>query len=125
MHAYIKMKTDPSSPAVPIQYNSLVQAAIYSALPEETAARLHDQGYTAGRRSFKLFSFSRLLGRFAIDRGAGTIAFPEGALLVISSPEMEFFLSLIKNLLTKSQFRRGFRRGFRRAKPVTYLCGLV
>ena len=121
LHAYIKIKTDPSSPAMPIQYNYLVQASIYSNLPEETAARLHDQGYTASKRSFKLFSFSCLLGRFAIDKGAGTIAFPEGVLLVISSPEMKFFLSLINNLLTKSQFRRGFRR----EKPVTYLCGLV
>jgi CRISPR-associated endoribonuclease Cas6 len=49
LHAYIKMKTDPSSPAVPIQYNYLVQAAIYSALPEETAARLHDRGHTADK----------------------------------------------------------------------------
>ena len=47
MHAYIKMKTDPSSSAVPIQYNYLVQAAIYSAQPEETLDWLHDQGYAA------------------------------------------------------------------------------
>jgi CRISPR-associated endoribonuclease Cas6 len=107
LHAHIKMKMDPSSPAVPIQYNYLVQAAIYSALPEETAARLHDHGYAAGKRNFKLFSFSRLLGRFAIDSAVGTIAFPENVSLVISSPDMEFFLSLINNLLTKSRIRLG------------------
>ncbi len=33
MHAYINMKIDPSSPALPIQYNYLVQSAIYAALP--------------------------------------------------------------------------------------------
>ena len=44
LHAYIKEKTERSSPAVPVQYNYLPQAAKYSALPEETAARLHGPG---------------------------------------------------------------------------------
>ena len=107
MHAYIKIKTDPSSPAIPIQYNYLIQSAIYAALPEETAARLHDEGFKSGKRSFKMFAFSRLLGRFSLDRAAGTIAFPEGASLVISSPDTGFLLSLINNLLTKSCVRFG------------------
>ena len=45
MHAYIKEKTELSSPAVPIQYNYLVQASKYSALPEETAAWFHVSSY--------------------------------------------------------------------------------
>ena len=46
MYAYIKEKTERSSPAVPVQYKYLAQAAKYPALPEETAARLHDRGHT-------------------------------------------------------------------------------
>jgi len=107
LHAYIKMRMDPSSPAIPIHYNYLVQSAIYAALPEEVAARLHDEGFKSGKRSFKMFAFSRLLGKFTLDRAAGTIAFPEGASLVISSPDTGFFLSLINNLLTKSYVRFG------------------
>lgn len=60
MHAYISMKIDPSSPALPIQYNYLVQSAIYAALPEDVASRIHDEGYSAGNRRFKMFSFSQL-----------------------------------------------------------------
>ncbi|MCG9968974.1 CRISPR-associated endoribonuclease Cas6 [Pelotomaculum terephthalicicum JT] len=107
MHAYINMKIDPSSPALPIQYNYFVQSAIYAALPKDVASRIHDEGYSAGNRRFKMFSFSRIMGKFFIDRTAGTIKFPEGARLVISSPDMEFFLSLVNNLLTKNHVRIG------------------
>jgi len=101
------MRMDPSSPAISIHYNYLIQAAIYAALPEEMAARLHDEGYAAGKRSFKMFSFSRLMGRFTMDRNAGTISFPEEISFVITSPDVEFFLSLANNLLTKGQLRLG------------------
>lgn len=107
MHAYIKMRIDPSSPAIPIHYNYLIQAAIYTSLPEDMAAHLHNEGFRSGNRSFKMFTFSRLWGNFILDRVAGTIAFPEGVLLVISSPDTGFFLSLINNMLTKSSVRLG------------------
>lgn len=107
MHAYISFKIDPTAPAIPIQYNYLVQSAIYAALPGEIATRLHDEGFTAGNRKYKLFSFSRLMGKFDIDKVAGTIKFPEGVRLAISSPDTEFFLSLINNLLTKNSIRLG------------------
>ncbi len=102
MHAYIEIKVDSSSPALPIQYNYFIQSAIYAALPSKIAARIHDEGYSIGNRSFKMFTFSRMLGKFIIDSTAGTIKFPEGARLVISSPDKEFFLFLINNLLTKN-----------------------
>lgn len=107
MHVYISFKIDPSSTPLPIQYNYFVQSAIYAALPENIASRIHDEGYSAGNRRFKMFSFSRILGKFFIDRTAGTIRFPEGACLVISSPNTEFFLSLVNNLLTKNHVRLG------------------
>ncbi|WP_027364929.1 CRISPR-associated endoribonuclease Cas6 [Desulfotruncus alcoholivorax] len=110
MHAYIKLRMDLSSPAIPIHYNYLIQSAVYAALPEVMAARIHDEGFKSGKRSFKMFSFSRLLGRFSFDRTAGTIAFPEGVSLVISSPDTGFFLALVNNLLTKSSIRLGQSR---------------
>ncbi|WP_449241362.1 CRISPR-associated endoribonuclease Cas6 [Desulfoscipio gibsoniae] len=107
MYAYIKFRMDPSSPAIPVHYNYLIQSAIYAALPEDMAARLHDDGFKSGKRNFKMFAFSRLLGRFSLDRTAGTISFPEGTSLVISSPDRAFLLSLINNLLTKGTVRLG------------------
>lgn len=107
MHAYISFKIDPSLPALPIQYNHFIQSAIYAALPENIASRIHDEGYTAGNRRFRMFSFSRIIGKFVIDSAAGKIKYPEGACLIISSPEMEFFLALVNNLLTKNHIRIG------------------
>lgn len=105
MHAYIKLRMEQPSPAVPIHYNYLIQSAIYVALPEETAVRLHDEGFKSGGRSFRMFAFSRLLGRFILDRAAGTITFPEATTLVVTSPDAKFFLALINNLLTNNHLR--------------------
>lgn len=108
MHAYITFHAHP--PAVqrfPIQYNHLVQSAIYAALPADLASYLHNEGYAAGGRRYKLWSFSRLMGKFSIDKASGTISFPEGARLVVSSPDMKFFLPLVNNLLTQKSIRLG------------------
>jgi len=107
LHAYIKLRMEQSSPAVPIHYNYLIQSAIYAALPEETAVRLHDEGFRSGGRIFRMFAFSRLLGRFILDRAAGTITFPDTANLVVTSPDAKFFLALINNLLTQNHLRFG------------------
>lgn len=107
MHAYVSFNIDPSAPALPIHYNYFIQSAIYAALPRDVASRVHDEGYSAGKRNFKMFSFSRIMGKFIIDRSAGTIKFPDGAYLVISSPDTEFFLALVNNLLTIKHIRLG------------------
>jgi CRISPR-associated endoribonuclease Cas6 len=95
------------SPAVPIHYNYLIQSAIYGAMPAGKAACLHDGGFVSGNRTFKLFTFSRLLGKYVLDRAAGTISFPEGVILVISSPNDEFFLDFVSNLLIRNSLRIG------------------
>lgn len=107
MHAYINLKINSPVQAIPLQYNHLIQAAIYAALPYDVARRYHDEGYTVGNRNYKLWSFSRLTGKFMMNKASGTIAFPEGARLVFSSPDIDFFLSLVNNLLTKNTVRLG------------------
>ncbi|NOX36862.1 MAG: CRISPR-associated endoribonuclease Cas6 [Calditrichaeota bacterium] len=59
-------KTDPVF--FPFRYHEYLQAAIYQSLSPEHAQKLHDQGFLHGKRSFKLFTFSRLLGRKAAPR---------------------------------------------------------
>jgi CRISPR-associated endoribonuclease Cas6 len=51
---------------LPLSYNHAVAGLIYRTIDkasEEFAARLHDEGYEADRRRFKLFTFSRLFAR--------------------------------------------------------------
>lgn len=107
MHAYISLKTELAAQAIPLQYNHLIQSAIYAMLPHDVATRYHDQGHTAGGRKYKLWSFSRLTGKFVIDKARGTIAFPDDTLLIVSSPDLEFFLSLVNTMFVKGEIRLG------------------
>lgn len=107
MHLYINMNTEDPAVEIPIQYNHLVQSAIYASLPEETANWLHNEGFMSGKRSFRLFAFSRLIGNYIINKNSGTISFPEGARLIVSSPDNHFLQGLVNGLLTKSSFRVG------------------
>lgn len=107
MHVYINLKPDKTSAGIPIQYNHLVQAAIYSSLPQNMSSWLHDEGFATGKRIFKLFTFSRLMGKYIINKVDGTIAFPDGARLVVTSPDTEFLQGLVNGLLTTNSFRIG------------------
>ena len=112
MHAYINLTMDASCPPVSLHYNYLIQAAIYAALPEDVAGRLHDAGYMAGKRTFKPFAFSRLIGKFVIYKASKTIAFPEEVRLVITSPDKEFFQTLIGRLFMQNHLMLGNSKFF-------------
>lgn len=107
MHVYINLKPENPLAGIPIQYNHLVQSAIYASLPQNMADWLHDEGYTAGKRNYKLFTFSRLSGKYIINKDSGVIAFPEGARLVVTSPDVEFLQGLVNDLLKRGDFRVG------------------
>ncbi|WP_236860113.1 CRISPR-associated endoribonuclease Cas6 [Candidatus Formimonas warabiya] len=100
MHIFATLKSD-SEMELPITYNHLLQAAIYRIIDPELAAFLHERGFETGNRIFKLFAFSRLSGRFSIDKEKGTIKFLEEVKLVLSSPVDRFCQSIANGLLTK------------------------
>lgn len=101
MHLYLYMRAIREKAALPVHYNYLVQSLIYSALPPPLASYFHEHGYKVGQRNFKLFSFSRLMGKFKIDKEAKTISFPGNVRLVISSPEEDFIEGLAESFLKK------------------------
>lgn len=99
MRISLSLQAENGELILPIHYNRLVQGAIYENISPELARFLHDRGFAGGGRSFKLFTFSRLLGKYRLDRVNKKIAFPEGARLVISSPIKEFCTSLMGCML--------------------------
>ena len=105
MHLYIILKQSNKSTEIPINYNHFIQSAIYANLEPGLACRLHEQGYQAGNRKFKLFTFSRLMGRFSINKEKGTISFPDGAVLVVSSPDIVLIESFANRVLQKTYLR--------------------
>ena len=106
LHITLRMKAD-NKLTIPVDYNHIVQSAIYHSIDADLANRLHGQGFVADGRVFRLFSFSRLIGPFTMDKQTGQIHFNGEIELVISSPVMEFVQSLANRLLQQGGWRLG------------------
>ncbi len=92
---------------LPIGYNYMVQAMIYNQLDEEVADFLHEEGFRKGKRSYRLFTFSRLRGNYELDRRNGQIKFNGPVKLVVSSPYSEFSNSIGHSILSSKTIRIG------------------
>lgn len=71
---------------------------IYDNISKEFAEFLHSHGFIYGNRKFKLFTFSRLEGRFNIT-GKGKIVFIPPFHLIVASPIERFLRELSEGLL--------------------------
>jgi CRISPR-associated endoribonuclease Cas6 len=92
---------------LPLSYNHAVAGLLYHTLgkaSQDFAAMLHDEGFEADRRRFKLFTFSRLFAsrsRRVDDRLL--LESPEVTLLV-SSPVADFIEHFVSGLFQSEQF---------------------
>jgi len=90
---------------LPRHHNYLIQGFIYRNLSKAIATKVHDQGYKYGKREFRLFTFSRLFGRFeSRDRN---LTFKEKCTLWIASPITEILESLACSLARKGKMKIG------------------
>ena len=112
MQFNITLRCLDEHPVLPVNYQYELSAWIYSVLQNadaEYAAFLHQQGYTSGRKSFKLFCFSQLrVPKFRI----------EGDRLHVQSREISFVIGFyidrtaeefVRGLFAERQFRLGDR----------------
>lgn len=105
---YITLTLDASDGIVlPIDYNYLVQSAIYHSIDPMLAKVLHELGFVGDGRVFRLFGFSRLQGPLKLNRDNGKIYFKGTLRLVISSPVVDFAQSLANGLLLQGGWRLG------------------
>ena len=82
---------------VPRHYNVLIQGIIYQHLDTALAAKTHDMGWKDGPRRLKLFTFSRLQGKFRSHHGY--LEFLGAVQLRIASPATSFLESLATHLI--------------------------
>ena len=106
MQIIVKLKGEQEL-VLPIQYNHILQGFVYSAISPELAEFLHERGYQFANRRFKLFTFSRLRGKYKLSQEKNQIIFSDKVELVISSPVDEFCQSLANGVLTKGYFKIG------------------
>ena len=93
---------------LPVHYNYLVQSFIYRSIGEALARFYHQEGYCFGKRCFKLFTFSRLLGgRRKFFRDRGEICFEGRVRLKIGAVDNRLFEDLATYLVKTRYFRLG------------------
>lgn len=63
----VKITLYSNTPIVlPLSYNHFLQSCIYNTLTPELSAFLHSKGFEAGGKVFKLFTFSKLFGKYKV-----------------------------------------------------------
>lgn len=101
--------TAPGSVSIPVQYGHLLQGLIYRQM-DNPALRsyLHEHGFALGKRRFKLFTFSRLLGhKVRYDRATGRLVLTPPLRLVICSPIPFILRELGTGFLRQGEIRLG------------------
>jgi CRISPR-associated endoribonuclease Cas6 len=105
----VKLILRVSKPAtlLPLNYNHAVASLIYNTLGHAStdfAARLHDEGFSAGRRSFKLFTFSRLATGHSRVQGDHLLLEAATITMQIGSPLHEFVEHFVTGLFQSESF---------------------
>ena len=106
MRAILDFYSD-SKLRLPVQYNHLVQGFIYSSISPRLAGLLHSRGFQADNRRFRLFTFSRIGGKFRIDKDDDTITFDPPFRIVISSALGQFIEEIGNEMLRNEELRIG------------------
>lgn len=89
---------------LPVHYNHILQGFLYQNLSDKDYRNfLHQQGYNLHNKQFKLFTYSRLLGRFKMHKETREISFFPPFKLVVSSAVEQFITDLAETLI-KSDF---------------------
>ncbi len=95
---------------VPIDYNYQIQGFLYKSISPKLAKILHDKGFQIGKRNFKLFTFSRILGDYEFNKADGSIRFLSSFRLVVNSAMNEFTQELAEELLRRKSVRIAAQR---------------
>ncbi|HAZ37393.1 MAG TPA: CRISPR-associated endoribonuclease Cas6 [Clostridiaceae bacterium] len=107
MRAYITLEFK-NLLVLPIHYNHIVQAVILKWIGDENYSKfIHDGGYTYNKRNYKMYTFSRLQGKFSFDRINKTISYLSPANLVLSTADDKFLEYVVNNVISKDSFRIG------------------
>lgn len=92
---------------LPLAYNHLVQGLIYQQLEVTLARWLHGEAYRHAKRTYRMFTFSRLSGHYRLQRQARQIIFTPPLQLQVASYNAEVLASLAEQLLKAPELPLG------------------
>ena len=85
----------------------LFQSMLYSLLPSDMAARIHDEGFDSDGRKMKLFAMGWPVACAHPQFGEGTIIFPLPVKLTVSTPVSELMTGFTVGAMSRDDIRIG------------------
>ncbi|MFS8542000.1 MAG: hypothetical protein LOD89_07915, partial [Tissierellales bacterium] len=96
----IEMRFKCNRLELPIHYNHMIQGFIYKNISNRDFREfLHEEGFKNNNRRFKLFTFSRLIGKYEYNKEKKTITFIDNFNLVVCSIIDDFINDFVKTCL--------------------------
>lgn len=88
---------------LPLNYQYIIQSIIYRSIGDKPTYSefVHNQGYSYMDRSYRLFVFDFLQGKYEIDNGNSKIQFRDRVSFSVRSPEVSF-IRILKESLEKN-----------------------
>ncbi len=96
---------------LPKNYNSLLQAFFYRNMDPILSRFLHDIGFVYGKRRFKMFTFSKIIGKM-VKKSKTTVSFLPPITIYFASPLADIISSSAKTFLKKENLTLGRNRLF-------------
>lgn len=91
---------------LPIHYNHIIQAVILGWLNEKNYRRyVHDEGYEYNNRRYKLYTFSRLEGKFSLEGNSRKIVFYDKVKLMISAMDDNFLQYVVNTVIMNNEIQ--------------------
>ena len=101
---------------LPIHYNHIVQAMIYANISDTLADFIHNEGFRFEKRTFKLFTFSRLMGKHRVRKAhqnknkafsSTTITYDSPLSFYLSSPYEDILQEFANRTVAGTSIRMG------------------
>lgn len=85
---------------LPIQYNHILQASIMNWINDDTYREfIHNKGYSTEKRRYKLYTFSKIFGKFRLNREDKSITFYDEIHIYLSSYDSQFINYVVNNII--------------------------
>lgn len=107
MRVKLTLQASKQATLLPLNYNHAVASLIYDTVGHAStdfATRLHDEGFSADGRRFKLFTFSRLIARRSRVKEDRLLLEDPLITLQISSPVADFIEHFVAGLFQTESF---------------------
>lgn len=86
---------------LPIKYNHLLQAGLLNYLiNKEYQGFVHDQGFYYGKRNYKLVNFSKIFGKFRLEKDRNKIIFQNEIHIYVAAYDKRYIENLAGNIVT-------------------------